>query len=284
MTTTTIASALRSQRPSTGWQVFLALLSRDLRVTRRQLGSLVLRAIMQPLAFTFGFAYVLPKIGLAGGFGGGGEPGAPKFTTVLVPGLIAITIAVQGITAVMIPLLMELTYTKQMEDRALAPVPLWVIGLQKIVSASMQAVLAGLVVFPVVVLVHASGQAPEVHVHNWPLFVVTFLLACLLASCTGLLLGTVFDVQKVQHLFAAVITPLTILGCVYFPWSALKSVVWLKYVTLINPVVYMGEGLRASLTPSVPHMPIWAILLAEVVGVVLLGLLALRNFSRRVIG
>ncbi len=33
----------------------------------------------------------------------------------LVPGLVAITIAVQGITAVMIPLLMELTYTKQME-------------------------------------------------------------------------------------------------------------------------------------------------------------------------
>ncbi|GGZ81520.1 ABC transporter permease [Streptomyces echinoruber] len=287
--TTTIASPTasaapaRSGRLSTALHTFAALLSRDLRVTRRQLGSLVLRAVMQPLAFTFGFAYVLPKIGLAGGFGGD-RPGAPKFTTVLVPGLVAITIAVQGITAVMIPLLMELTYTKQMEDRALAPVPLWVIAVQKIVSAAVQAMLAGLVVFPVVLLVHADGQAPNVHVHDWPLFVTAFVLACLLAACTGLLLGTLFDVQKVQHLFAAVITPLTVLGCVYFPWSALKAVPWLQYLTLLNPVVYMGEGLRASLTPEVGHMPVWAFLLAETGGVLLLGGLALRNFRRRVLG
>ncbi|WP_399930724.1 ABC transporter permease [Streptomyces kanamyceticus] len=279
--TTTYAALPRAGRFATGLRTFMALLSRDVRVTRRQVGSLVLRAVMQPLAFTFGFAYVLPKIGMGGGFGSG-EPGAPKFTTVLVPGLIAITIAVQAITAVMIPLLMELTYTKQMEDRALAPVPLWVIGLQKIFSAAFQALLAGLVVFPVVLLVHADGQAPEVRIHNWPLFVLTLLLACLLAACTGLLLGTVFDVQKVQHLFAAVITPLTVLGCVYFPWSALDGVTWLKYLTLCNPVVYMGEGLRASLTPEVGHMPIWAILLAEAGGIVLLGGLALRNFERRV--
>lgn len=283
MTTKISAAPSRGGGFATALHTFLALLSRDIRVTRRQLGSLVLRSVMQPLAFTFGFAYVLPKIGMAGGFNSG-APGAPKFTTVLVPGLIAITIAVQAITAVMIPLLMELTYTKQMEDRALAPVPLWVIGAQKICSAAFQALLAGLVVFPVVLLVHADGQAPEVHVHNWPLFVTTLLLACLLAACTGLLLGTVFDVQKVQHLFAAVITPLTILGCVYFPWSALDSVAWLKYLTLLNPVVYMGEGLRASLTPELGHMSIWIVLLAEAGGIVLLGGLALRNFTRRVTG
>ncbi|SEB30901.1 ABC-2 type transport system permease protein [Streptomyces misionensis] len=283
MTTTTIVSPPRAGRLSTGWHTFAALLSRDLRVTRRQLGSLALRAVMQPLAFTFGFAYVLPKIGLAGGFGGQ-HPGAPRFTTVLVPGLVAITIAVQGITAVMIPLLMELTYTKQMEDRALAPVPMWVIAVQKIVSAAIQALLAGLVVFPVVLLVHAPGQAPDVHVHNWPLFATALLLASLLAACTGLLLGTVFDVQKVQHLFAAVITPLTVLGCVYFPWSELRAVPWLQYVTLANPVVYMGEGLRAALTPGVGHMPVWAVLLAQTGGIVLFGGLALRNFRRRVTG
>ncbi len=280
MTTTTL-SAPRSQRPATGLQVFFALLSRDMRVTRRQLPSLFLRSVMQPLAFTFGFAYVLPEIGMAAGFGGHSE--GPNFTTVLVPGLIAITIAIQGITAVMIPLLMEMTYTKQIEDRAMAPAPLWVIALQKIVSAAVQALLAGLVVFPVVLLVHAPGQGPEVHVHDWPLFVATYLLACLLSACTGLLLGTVFDAQKVQHLFAAVITPLTILGCVYFPWSALDSVRWLQIVTLANPVVYMGEGLRASLTPGVGHMPVWVILTAQTLGVLLLGGLALRKFSRRVL-
>ena len=42
---------------------FLALLARDIRVLRRQLGQFLTRTIMQPLLFVFVFAYVFPKIG-----------------------------------------------------------------------------------------------------------------------------------------------------------------------------------------------------------------------------
>jgi hypothetical protein len=45
----------------------------------------------------------------------------------------------------------------------------------------------------------------------------------------------------------------------------------------------MSEGLRAALTPTLPHMPIWGFSLALVLGVVGLTLLSLRTFQRRVI-
>jgi ABC-2 type transport system permease protein len=73
------------------------------------------------------------------------------------------------------------------------------------------------------------------------------------------------------------------LGCVYYPWAALHSIRWLQILVLINPMVYMSEGLRAVLTPTLPHMSLWAVLLALVGGTIVFGSLALRTFRNRVI-
>src|SRR5256885_1024603 len=73
--------------------------------------------------------------------------------------------------------------------------------------------------------------------------------------------------RKISVLFAVVVMPVTFLGCVYCPWAELHAVRWLQVAVLLNPLVYMSEGLRASLTPSLSHMPAWAFSLALVGGV-----------------
>jgi len=260
-------------------ETFLALLARDLRVLRRQFGQFVIRTIMQPLLFVFVFAYVFPKIGQ--GFQGG-QSGI-SFTTVLVPGLIAVAINFQGIQAVALPLVQEFSVSKEIEDRVLAPVPVWVVGFEKIAAGTLQSLLAAGVVFPIVYLVHAHGAAPSVHIHDVALFVPVLLFACLLASALGLFIGTVIDPRKITLLFAVVVIPLTFLGCVYYPWARLDPITWLKYFVLLNPLVYMTEGLRASLTPELPHMPVWGFMLALVGGSIGLTVVSLRTFTRRVI-
>ena len=167
---------------------FMALLARDLRVLRRQLGQFLIRTIMQPLLFVFVFAYVFPKIGQ--GFRGG-STGA-SFSTVLVPGLIAVAIIFQGIQAVALPLVQEFSFSKEIEDRVLAPVPVWMVGLEKIVAGALQSLIAAGVVFPIVYLVHAHGAAPTVHIHDVPMFVAALVFASFLsASSLGLLaIGT----------------------------------------------------------------------------------------------
>jgi ABC-type polysaccharide/polyol phosphate export permease len=86
-----------------------------------------------------------------------------------------------------------------------------------------------------------------------------------------------------QMLFAAILLPATMLGCVYYPWAALHHIRWLQIAVLVNPMVYMSEGLRAVLTPGIPHMPMWAILLVLVGGTVIFGYLGARTFTRRVL-
>ena len=36
-----------------------------------------------------------------------------------------------------------------------------------------------------------------------------------------------------------------------------RSLPWLQTIVLLNPLVYMSEGMRVSLTPWVQHMSLW---------------------------
>jgi ABC-2 type transport system permease protein len=267
-------------------KTFAAMMAREFRVLRRNAVGTFLRTIMQPLLFVFVFTYVLPKIGggfTAGGASAAGSASGINFATILVPGLMASMLLMQGIMAVTFPLVMEFSWQRTIEDRALAPVPINVLAGQKITAGAAQAFIGALIVFPIVLVVHAAGQAPQVHVTNWLLLAFILVTASLLTASLGMVLGTLMDPRKMQMLFAAILLPATMLGCVYYPWAALHHIRWLQIAVLVNPMVYMSEGLRAVLTPGIPHMPMWAILLVLVGGTVIFGYLGARTFTRRVL-
>jgi ABC-type multidrug transport system permease subunit len=282
MSTTTAVTA-PPLRPTVA-QTFVAMMAREIRVMRRNFVSIFIRVLLQPLLFVFVFAYVMPKIGAAGGGGlFAASHGGPTFSTILVPGLVASSMIMQGMMAVIFPLMMELSWQRSITDRALAPLPVPLLAVEKIAAAGLQALIGGLLVFPAVLFIHAKGQAPSVHIDNWPMFVVIMVVGSLLAASGGLLLGTLIDPQKIQVLFALVLLPMTMLGCVYYPWSALHAVRWLQIAVLVNPMVYASEGLRAVLTPQVGHMPAWAFLTALIGGTAVLAWFAMRKFTDRVL-
>ena len=143
------------------------------------------------------------------------------------------------------------------------------------------ALVAGLVVFPLVAFIPATPVA--LHVTSWPLLVAVVLLASLTAGALGLALGTIVRPQQIGLMFAVVVVPITFLGCVYYPWATLRPLRWLQVAVLVNPLVYMSEGLRAALTPELPHMPPWAFLGALGFATLALGAVGVRAFVRRTI-
>jgi ABC-2 type transport system permease protein len=70
---------------------------------------------------------------------------------------------------------------------------------------------------------------------------------------------------------------------VYYPWAALKSIKWLQMGVLINPIVYISEGMRAALTPTTGHMPEPMILAMLVFFLALLTWMGLHGFANRVL-
>ncbi|CAB4702018.1 unannotated protein [freshwater metagenome] len=259
-------------------RAFWGLIVRDSRVLAREAVPFALRTLMNPLLFVFVFTYVLPKVGGAGI--GAGAPSGPGFATVLLPGLIAVSIFFQGIAAVALPLSTELGATREIEDRLMAPVAIWVVALEKVCFSAVQSIIAAIAVFPLVYWIPAT---PPVITFNWPLLVLVVILASLAAGSMGLVLGTIVQPRQIGLIFSIVVLPVTFLGCVYYPWAALTTVRWLQIGVLVNPLVYVSEGLRAALTPDVTHMSIPIVLGAITIVFVALTWLGIRTFTRRVI-
>ena len=278
MTATVTAglAALPTPARATSAHAFAGLVHRDLLVLVKQWPTLVVGAVFQPLLLVFVFTYVLPKAG----FAIGGATRAATYSTLLVAGVVGLSAFGQGFTGVTVRFSIEFGYTKEIEDRVLAPLPLWALGIEKLLLGALQAGLAGLMVFPISALVPAT----PVHLTIHPaMLVLAALLTALLASAFGLAAGTLIDPGKIQLAATALILPVTFFGAVYYPWTTLSAIPWLKYADLINPVVYMNEALRAGLTSGIPHMPVGASLPAMAAFTVAFTAIGINGLRRRTV-
>jgi ABC-2 type transport system permease protein len=262
-----------------------ALILRDLVVLRKHALEFVTRTLVQPFLLVFVFLYVFPTIGQGVG-GGSGRVAESHFATVLVPGVVAVSIMFQGIQAVAMVLAQEFGYTREIEDRVQAPCPIWLVAVAKVISGAAQGILAAAIVFPIAAVVHAHGVEAKLSV-NWAIALTLIPLACVTMAALGLLLGTVFEPRNLGLMFGFVVLPLTFLGGTYYQWTRLAPVQvagihWLQILVLINPLIYIAEGMRAGFT-HIAHMHLY------IVYPVLLGFLAtfltlgVRNFRRRVL-
>ena len=264
-----------------------ALILRDLVVLKKHFGEFVVRTLVQPFLLVFVFLYVFPRIGQGIGGGHGSSASESDFATVLVPGVVAISIMFQGIQAVAMPLSTEFGYTREIEDRVQAPCPIWLVAISKVLSGAVQGAIAAVIVFPIAAVVHASGVNAHLHVH-WLIVLTLIPLACVAMTSLGLLLGTTFEPRNIGLMFGFVVLPLTFLGGTYYQWTRLAPVTldgfhWLQVIVLINPLIYVAEGMRAGLTDGISHMPLYVIYPVLTGFCAVFLTLGLRNFRRRVL-
>jgi len=255
---------------------FAALLLRDLAVLRKEVWMFLGRTVMQPLLLIFVFAYVFPKIGEAIG----GAAGAARFSTLLVGGVIASSMIFQGVQAVALPLVQDFGYTREIEDRVLAPMPVWAVALEKVASGAIQAVIAALVVFVLATFIPATPVHLSIH---WFYLVTILPLAAAMSAALGLTIGTRVEPRQVPLIFSLLVLPMTFLGAVYYPWQGLTPLPWLKWGVLVNPLIYLSEGMRLSLTKGVPHMPVVAVYAALVAFTAVFAKLGIDGFKKRVL-
>ena len=262
-------------------RAFAGLFLRDLHVLRREWKPFLIRVCMNPLLFLFVFTYIMPHMSGGAALDPAANMGGVNFSTVLLPGLMAVAIMFSGIAAVALPLAQEFGITREIDDRVMCPLPVAAVALEKICFSSVQSIIAASVVFPLAYYVPATPV--YAHVSNWPYLIVVLCLASLTAGALGLVIGTSVKPAQIGLIFGTVVMPITFLGCVYYPWAMLNHMPWLQHGVLVNPIVYMSEGLRAALTPSLPHMNSMLILFMLTFFLVLLTVLGIKGFIRRVI-
>jgi ABC-2 type transport system permease protein len=223
------------------------MLQRDGHVARRNLLPMLMQNLLQPLLLTFVFGRVLTSSGMM----------QMGYKSVLLPGIIAISMVLSGVQAVAMPLIAEFQFTREIEDRLLAPMESKWLAIEKVIAGMVQSIISGMVVIPAAWLMMGSGL--NVTFGHPAEFLAVVVLVALLAGTGGLLLGCSIGQTQIGLMFSMVVAPMMMFGCAYYPWSALKAFPGLQYAVLINPLVYASEGLRGALAPQIPHIPIVAV-------------------------
>lgn len=251
-------------------RAFTAILARDVVVTTRELPTFLAQVVLQPFFLVFVFGKVLADLGQT----------RAGYADLLLPGTIALTAVLTGLQGTALPLVIDFSFTREIEDRLLAPLAVELVAVEKVVFGALRSLVAALVMFPVGLLVlgHIPFSAARL-----PLLVVVLLLGSLLGSAMGLTLGTLVDPQKINLVFALVLTPLLFTGCSQYPWPSLSVLRWFQVVTLVNPLTYISEGARAAMEPGVPH--IYSPISVGVAALAVTGFLAvgIRGFRRRAV-
>ncbi len=268
-------TALRTAQPPQAFaasqvRAFLAVLRRDLYVTWSELPVFLAQVILQPLFLLFVFGKVLGSLGYTN----------HGYAHLLFPGLLALTAVITGMQTLAFPLVVEFGWTKEIEDRLLAPMSTSLVAAEKVVFASLRAIVATAVMIPVGILVLGSipWRAP-----GTPLLVLAILLGSLLGAGLGLVMGTLVVPNRINIVFSLVFTPLLFTGCSQYPWPSLSRLEWFKVVTACNPMTYVSEAMRGALVPAVPHITPWVCVVVLLGALSVLMAVGLRGFRRRAI-
>lgn len=282
---TNVRAARHRSSFATSRSAFGALLLRDETVLRKDFVIFIVRTIIQPFLLCFVFLYVFPKIGQSVGGAGAGNAES-IFATVLVAGVVGISIMFQGVQSVALQMSQEFGFTREIEDRVQAPCPIWLVAMEKVISGALQGTISAAIVLPIASFVHAKGVEANLSIH-WLVLITLVPLACIAMGALGLVLGTSFEPRNIGMMFGFVILPITFLGGTYYEWERLAPVKigswhWLQTLVLINPLLYVNEGMRAAFT-DVPHMHLYVIYPVLILFIVAFLSLGLRNFRRRVL-
>src|SRR5579884_4303735 len=176
-----------------------AVLRRDLYVTWKELPVFLAQVILQPLFLLFVFGKVLGSLGYT----------QHGYSDLLFPGLLALTAVITGMQTLAFPLVVEFGWTREIEDRLLAPMSTGLVATEKVVFATLRALTATLVMIPVGILI--LGSIPW-RWSGFGLFVAALVLGSLLGSGIGLVIGTFVQPQRINIVFSLVFTPLLFTG------------------------------------------------------------------------
>ncbi len=245
----------------------------------------MLRTLVQPFLLCFVFLYVFPKIGQGIG-GGGGTVDESAFATVLVPGVVGISIMFQGVQSVALQLSPGVRLHPRDRGPGAGAVPdLAGGGRQGAVGRGAGPALGGHRAPDRLGRARLRGAGPPDP--HWALVLTLVPLACVAMASLGLVLGTAFEPRNIGLMFGFIVLPITFLGGTYYQWTKLAPVQvgglhWLQTLVLINPLIYINEGMRAAFTHA-SHMHLYVIYPVLVGFCAVFLAIGLRKFRGRVL-
>lgn len=131
------------------------------------------------------------------------------------------------------------------------PIPHWMVFTKIAFANAFEAFIQALVVVPVgKLLFWNSIPLPHFSITK---FIFMLMLISLFSGFFSLFLASIMKTMNhLENLWHTLLFPMWFLGSFQFSWKALHtSMPWLSYISLLNPLTYVCEGIRsATLQPD----------------------------------
>lgn len=228
------------------------------RFLRIWVQTLVPPAITMTLYFVIFGSLIGDRIDETGGMGG------VSYMSFIVPGLIMMSVITNSYSNVASSFF-SAKFQRNIEEMLVSPVSHLTIVLGYVGGGLVRALIVGVIVTIV------SGIFVPLNIQNYGLIILTVLLTSTLFALGGLLNGIfakTFDDISIVPTF--ILTPLTYLGGVFYSTELLPEF-W-QGVSMLNPIVYMVNGLRAGFIGVSDIAPMSAIIVLLVFNAVFLTL------------
>jgi ABC-2 type transport system permease protein len=252
-------------------RTFMSVLGRDVFVTGRELVPFLAQVVIQPFFMLFIFGKVLGSLGYVN---------SAAFGPILMAGIVALNGFLGGLQNTTMPLIMDFSFTREIEDRLLAPMPITLVAVEKMVFGALRGIISAALMVPVGLLILPSVSWPA---SKLPAVFGVIVLGSLAGAAIGMTIGTLVTPRRINIMFAVILTPLMFTGCTQFPWRGLTHLRWFQVVCAFNPLTYVSEGMRSILVPGLPSIPLWLDLLAIVAAILLFGGIGITGFLRRAV-
>lgn len=250
-------------------QTFLTLLVRDARTYKRHILTRMVDACVWSGASLYVSQYLLPLFGIDS-----------KFASFLVLGNLAVW-AVFEVGTNMSIFLGDLYANNSLSYYLSLPISSNLIFIRIALMDAYKSFMATLPLLILSKLVLRNNF--DLSAINYPKLIICWILAHILFGFFGIFVSSMTtSFEYITTIRQRILFPMWFLGCYQFTWHMLfEANPTLAYINLINPIVYVLEGMRGSMNLELKIIPFYICISMMLFFIVLFGYLGIHQFKKR---
>lgn len=251
------------------WHVFKNLLAADLKIFKHHFVNKLIDLGIYITVITTITVYILPFFGLPQDYG-----------IIMVSGIIA-GVGIMELYPNSIGLASDLTGNKTITYMLILPIPSWLIPIKNICYFALTSVMIG--IFSIPIAKALLGNLFDLSAVNWLLFGAFFILSAIFFGTFTIILATTMkDLATSDRVWLRFIFPLWFLGGYQFTWYSLYSLYpWLAYIDLLNPFIYVTEGIRATMLGQEGYIPLWICTIMLIFFIIIFGFIGVYRLKKQ---
>lgn len=251
------------------FSTFIWLIWRDIRVLGKNFVSSLIDAALLPIGWTFTSGYVMPLLGVPDNYGAFMLAG-------LAAGMCFNSTGTDGGN-----LVSDLEGPKSISYELSLPITYWMICIKTAIVYALRSMALNIFIFPIGALM-LWGKI-DIAAISYGKFLLIYLVANLMYGFFSLLVAlSVKDNANYGRFWIRWGWLLFTSGGFQFSWHIMKEAVPIfGYISLLNPLLYPFEGMRAALLGQSEYINFWICLTVTALFTALFAIGALKIFKKR---